>query len=151
MDGWASICRLGAALDLVPCCTTGGLAAPRPLPDVRRVAGGPRHTAPARARGPRSPRSARATARRLGPLRIHEPVQVVPVVNEPDCKRFAYGSRTSHPVSGGGSVAVDRRTDGLVWLSVRSLPRSEWTLASELPAVALGKSGDLCAIPLGSL
>lgn len=59
----------------------------------------------------------------LGPLRIHEPVQVVAVVDEPDRKGFAYGTLAGHPVRGEEAFVVDRRTDGSVWLTIRSLTR----------------------------
>jgi len=59
----------------------------------------------------------------LGPLRIREPVQVVGVVDEPDRKGFAYGTLTGHPVSGEEAFLLERRTDGSVWLSVRSVTR----------------------------
>jgi uncharacterized protein (UPF0548 family) len=59
----------------------------------------------------------------LGPLRIHEPVQVVAVVDDPDRKGFAYGTLAGHPVRGEEAFLVDRRTDGSVWLTIRSLTR----------------------------
>jgi uncharacterized protein (UPF0548 family) len=59
----------------------------------------------------------------LGPLRIHEPVQVVAVVDKPDRKGFAYGTLAGHPVRGEEAFVVDRRTDGSVWLTIRSLTR----------------------------
>jgi len=57
----------------------------------------------------------------LGPLRIHEPVQVITVMDEPDRKGFAYGTLTGHPVSGEEAFVVEREVDGSVWLTVRSL------------------------------
>ncbi|MEQ4206275.1 DUF1990 domain-containing protein [Actinopolymorpha sp. B9G3] len=57
----------------------------------------------------------------LGPLRIHEPVQVIAVVDEPHRKGFAYGTLTGHPVSGEEAFLVDRGPDGSTWLTVRSL------------------------------
>jgi uncharacterized protein (UPF0548 family) len=59
----------------------------------------------------------------LGPLRIREPVQVVAVVDEPDRKGFAYGTLAGHPVSGEEAFLLEWRTDGSVWLSVRSVTR----------------------------
>jgi uncharacterized protein (UPF0548 family) len=59
----------------------------------------------------------------LGPLRIHEPVQVVAVVDKPDRKGFAYCTLAGHPVRGEEAFLVDRRTDGSVWLTIRSLTR----------------------------
>jgi uncharacterized protein (UPF0548 family) len=57
----------------------------------------------------------------LGPLRIREPVQVVAVIDEPDRKGFAYGTLAGHPVRGEEAFLVDRRADGSVWLTIRSL------------------------------
>ncbi|WP_420313572.1 DUF1990 family protein [Actinopolymorpha alba] len=57
----------------------------------------------------------------LGLLRIREPVQVIAVVDEPDRKGFAYGTLTGHPVSGEEAFLLDRRPDGSVWLTVRSM------------------------------
>jgi len=59
----------------------------------------------------------------VGPLRIREPVQVVAVIDEPDRKGFAYGTLTGHPVSGEEAFLIERRPDGSVWLSVRSITR----------------------------
>lgn len=59
----------------------------------------------------------------LGPLRIHEPVQVVAVVDEPDRKGFAYATLSGHPVSGEEAFVVERRPDGTVWLTIRSRTR----------------------------
>jgi uncharacterized protein (UPF0548 family) len=59
----------------------------------------------------------------LGPLRIREPVQVVAVVDKPDRKGFAYGTLAGHPVRGEEAFLVDRRADGSVWLTIRSLTR----------------------------
>jgi uncharacterized protein (UPF0548 family) len=60
---------------------------------------------------------------RLGPLRVREPVLVVAVVDKPDRKGFAYGTLAGHPVSGEEAFVVDRREDGSVWLTIRSLTR----------------------------
>ncbi|TDD49767.1 DUF1990 domain-containing protein [Kribbella antibiotica] len=58
---------------------------------------------------------------RLGPLRIHEPVQVVAVVDEVDQKGFAYSTLDGHPIRGEEAFVVERRTDDSVWLTIRSL------------------------------
>jgi uncharacterized protein (UPF0548 family) len=57
----------------------------------------------------------------VGPLRIREPVQVVAVVDEPDRKGFAYSTFAGHPIRGEEAFLVERRTDGSVWLTIRSL------------------------------
>ena len=75
----------------------------------------------------------------LGPLRIHEPVQVVAVVDKPDRKGFAYGTLAGHPVSGEEAFLVDRRTDGSVWLTIRSLTQPAtglWRAAYPLALLA---------------
>lgn len=75
----------------------------------------------------------------LGPLRIHEPVQVVAVVDKPDRKGFAYGTLAGHPVKGEEAFVVDRRTDGTVWLTIRSLTRPAsglWRAAYPLALLA---------------
>ncbi|TCO47848.1 uncharacterized protein (UPF0548 family) [Kribbella antiqua] len=75
----------------------------------------------------------------LGPLRIHEPVQVIAVVDEPDRKGFAYGTLEGHPVRGEEAFLVDRRTDGSVWLTIRSLTRPStglWGAAYPLALLA---------------
>jgi uncharacterized protein (UPF0548 family) len=75
----------------------------------------------------------------LGPLRIHEPVQVIAVVDEPDRKGFAYGTLTGHPVSGEEAFLVDREPDGSVYLTVRSLtqrPIGTWRAIHPLMPVA---------------
>ena len=57
----------------------------------------------------------------VGPLRVREPVEVVGVVDEEDRKGLAYGTLTGHPVSGEEMFLVDRRADGSVWLTIRSV------------------------------
>jgi uncharacterized protein (UPF0548 family) len=59
----------------------------------------------------------------LGPLRVSEPVQVVNVIDDPDRKGFAYGTLTGHPISGEEAFLVERRGDGSVWLTIRSIAR----------------------------
>jgi uncharacterized protein (UPF0548 family) len=57
----------------------------------------------------------------LGPFRIREPIQVIAVIDEPDRKGFAYGTLSGHPVSGEEAFIVNRRPDGSVWLTIRSI------------------------------
>ena len=73
----------------------------------------------------------------LGPFRIREPVQVLAVVDEPDRKGFAYGTLAGHPVRGAEAFLVERRTDGSVWLTIRSLTRPASGLWGALYPVAL--------------
>ncbi|KRB79555.1 hypothetical protein ASE01_22740 [Nocardioides sp. Root190] len=61
---------------------------------------------------------------RIGPVRLQEPVRVVDVVDLPDRRGFAYGTRPGHPVSGEEAFIVHRATDGTVWLTLRSLTRA---------------------------
>ena len=59
----------------------------------------------------------------VGPLRVREPIRVVAVVDTPDRKGFAYGTRPGHPVSGEEAFVVHRDAEGAVWLTLRSLTR----------------------------
>jgi len=58
-----------------------------------------------------------------GPFAVHEPVQVVAVVEYPDRCGFAYGTSWGHPVSGEEAFIVHRSPDGAVILTLRSLTR----------------------------
>lgn len=58
---------------------------------------------------------------RVGPVRIHEPVEIVRVVEEVDRFGFAYGTLAGHPVSGEEAFVVERRADGSVWFTNRSV------------------------------
>ncbi len=60
---------------------------------------------------------------RLGPWSVSEPVCVVDVVTMPDRCGFSYGTRTGHPVRGEEGFVV-YRSDGHVWLTLRSLTRA---------------------------
>ncbi|HYO86257.1 MAG TPA: DUF1990 domain-containing protein [Dermatophilaceae bacterium] len=66
----------------------------------------------------------RVLAARVGPCTLREPVRVVDVVNGPDRRGFAYGTRLGHPVSGEEAFIVHRASDGGVWLTLRSLTRA---------------------------
>ncbi|WP_342800511.1 DUF1990 domain-containing protein [Nocardia sp. No.11] len=59
----------------------------------------------------------------IGPLRVHEPVRVVAVVDTGDRCGFAYGTLPGHPVTGEEAFVVHRRPDGTVVLTLRSLTR----------------------------
>ncbi|WP_203337585.1 DUF1990 family protein [Nocardioides limicola] len=75
----------------------------------------------------------------IGPLRIHEPVQVVGVIDEADRKGFAYGTLSGHPVSGEELFLVEQRDDGSVWLTLRSVthpPKGRWRAIYPLALVA---------------
>lgn len=52
---------------------------------------------------------------------MREPVEVVGVVDEVDRKGFAYQTLAGRPIRGEEAFVVDRRPDGSVWLTVRSL------------------------------
>lgn len=77
---------------------------------------------------------------RIGPVRLREPVRVVDVVDLPDRRGFAYGTRPGHPVSGEEAFIVHRDADGTVWLTLRSLTRAArgWRHAL-LPAALLAQ------------
>jgi uncharacterized protein (UPF0548 family) len=76
---------------------------------------------------------------RWGPFAVREPVEVIGVVDEADRRGFAYGTLTGHPVSGEEAFLVERRPDGSVWLTLRSLTRPGkglWRMAFPLTLVA---------------
>ncbi|NYG06968.1 uncharacterized protein (UPF0548 family) [Phycicoccus badiiscoriae] len=76
----------------------------------------------------------------VGPLRIHEPVRVVSVVDLPDRCGFAYATRPGHPVTGEEAFIVHRTADGRVWFTLRSLTRpgiGRWRLA--FPVILLAQ------------
>jgi uncharacterized protein (UPF0548 family) len=77
----------------------------------------------------------------LGPISIREPVEVVGVIDEPHRKGFAYGTLAGHPLSGEDSFVVELRTDGSVWLTIRSVARSSpgpWRVVR--PALAFAQT-----------
>lgn len=69
-----------------------------------------------------------------GPFAVHEPVQVVAVVDDPDRCGFAYGTSWGHPVSGEEAFIVHRSPDGAVILTLRSLTRPAPTGSGDLPS-----------------
>ncbi|MEX3652443.1 DUF1990 domain-containing protein [Mycolicibacterium fortuitum] len=60
---------------------------------------------------------------RWGPVVVHEPVRVVAVVDKPDRRGFAYGTKLGHPVCGEEAFIVHRNAAGTVFLTLRSLTR----------------------------
>lgn len=60
----------------------------------------------------------------LGPLKVRAPDRVVAVVDEPDRRGFAYGTRPRHPETGEESFVVSIDADGVVWFDVRAFFRS---------------------------
>lgn len=75
---------------------------------------------------------------KMGPLRIHEPIEVVAIADEPDRKGYAYGTLNGHPVNGEEAFVVERRADDSVWLTIRSVTwssRSRWWLATPVVRV----------------
>lgn len=76
---------------------------------------------------------------RLGPLRIREPIEVVSLVDERNRVGYAYGTLNGHPVSGEEAFLVDRRDDGSVWLTIRSVSGpapGPWRLATPVVRAA---------------
>lgn len=76
----------------------------------------------------------------VGVLSLREPVRVIAVVDEPDRRGFSYGTLPGHPLSGEESFVVERRGDGSVWLTIRSVSRPAsplWWLL--LPAMRLAQ------------
>jgi uncharacterized protein (UPF0548 family) len=59
-----------------------------------------------------------------GPFRAPAPVKVVYVIDEPDRKGFACGTRHGHPASGEELFLLHRDEDGSVHLTVRSVMRA---------------------------
>ena len=57
----------------------------------------------------------------FGPLL--EPVRVVYVIDDPDRCGFGYGTLEGHPLEGEESFMIERRSDGSVWIVVRSFSR----------------------------
>ncbi|MBX9243982.1 DUF1990 domain-containing protein [Actinotalea ferrariae] len=60
----------------------------------------------------------------IGPLLVRAPDRVVAVVDEPDRRGFAYGTRAGHPERGEESFVVSIEPDGGVWFEVRAFWRS---------------------------
>ena len=58
---------------------------------------------------------------RVGPVRIHEPVEIVRVVEEADRVGFAYGTLAGHPVSGEEAFVLERHAGGGIWFTNRSI------------------------------
>jgi uncharacterized protein (UPF0548 family) len=56
----------------------------------------------------------------LGPVRIHEPVEVLAVIKEPRRVAFTYGTLTGHPIAGEETFRAERRPDDSIWLTIRS-------------------------------
>ena len=71
----------------------------------------------------------------LGRIRLHEPVRVIWVESEGDRRGFGYGTRRGHPITGEEAFLVERRADGSVWFTVRSVSRvsgGRWFVLSPL-------------------
>lgn len=58
-----------------------------------------------------------------GPLRLHEPVRVVYLIDEPRRRGFAYGTLPGHPLQGEECFVVEHRPDDSVWITVRAFSR----------------------------
>jgi uncharacterized protein (UPF0548 family) len=59
----------------------------------------------------------------FGPFRVHAPVRVVYVIDQPTRRGFAYGTLPGHPESGEESWILDRADDGSIWLTIRAFSR----------------------------
>lgn len=72
----------------------------------------------------------------VGPFKVHAPVRVVYVIDEPTRKGFAYGTLAGHPVSGEESWVITREDDGSVWMTIKAFSRpSRWFWWLGYPAV----------------
>ena len=72
----------------------------------------------------------------VGPFRVHAPVRVVYVIDEPTRKGFAYGTLDGHPFRGEESWIIEREPDGSVWMTIRAFSRpSRWYWWVAYPAV----------------
>lgn len=73
-----------------------------------------------------------------GPLRVHAPVRVVRVVDEPGRRGFVYGTLPGHPESGEESFVVEIDAEEQVRMTVRAFSRP-----GTLPARIAGPLGRL--------
>jgi uncharacterized protein (UPF0548 family) len=105
--------------------------------EVRRPAGG---DAPVGTNDPVTVGESVWLIAHIGPLRVREPVRVVAVVDEESRQGFAYATLRGHPVRGEEAFLVERRDDGSVWLTIRSISRAArglwWPLS---PALAVAQ------------
>jgi uncharacterized protein (UPF0548 family) len=60
---------------------------------------------------------------RYGWMRVHEPVRVIWVADEPNRRGFGYGTRPGHPITGEECFLVERDPDGSVWFVTRTVSR----------------------------
>jgi uncharacterized protein (UPF0548 family) len=68
---------------------------------------------------------------RYGWMRVHEPVRVMWLADEPDRRGFGYGTRPGHPITGEECFLVERDADGVVWFVTRTvsrISRGRWLL-----------------------
>src|SRR5690606_13257830 len=56
-----------------------------------------------------------------GWMRVHEPVRVIWVADEPDRLGVGYGTRPGHPITGEECFLVERDPDGSVWFVTRTV------------------------------
>jgi uncharacterized protein (UPF0548 family) len=70
---------------------------------------------------------------RWGPFYAFAPDRVVVVIDEPDRFAFAYGAIAGHPERGEESFTIERRSDGLVWATIR-LRAAPASLAARMAA-----------------
>ena len=71
----------------------------------------------------------------LGPLKVHEPVRIMAVVEEANRVGFSYGTLEGHPVAGEEAFIPERSAPGVITLVIRSLnrtPSGRWRVAYPL-------------------
>ncbi|TCC28172.1 DUF1990 domain-containing protein [Kribbella speibonae] len=76
---------------------------------------------------------------RLGSFRLHEPVQILEVVDRPELKGFTYGTLAGHPVRGRETFLVRHEPDDSVHLTIRSCTRpapGPWRLVFPIALLA---------------
>jgi uncharacterized protein (UPF0548 family) len=79
----------------------------------------------------------------FGPVAVSAPVRVIYVVDEPDCRGFAYGTLPGHPERGEEAFLVEQEEDGSVWLTVKAFSRPAhlgWWLVSPVLRVVQART-----------
>jgi uncharacterized protein (UPF0548 family) len=75
------------------------------------------------------------TIRAFG-LRVHAPIRVVYLVDEPGRRGFAYGTLPGHPEAGEESFVVEHLSDDSVWIVIRAFSRpSTWFYRLGMPVL----------------
>ncbi|MGD8193907.1 DUF1990 family protein [Herbiconiux sp. P18] len=69
-------------------------------------------------------------------LKVHAPIRVVYLVDEPGRRGFAYGTLPGHPESGEESFVVEHLSDDSVWIVIRAFSRpSTWFYRLGMPVL----------------